>query len=496
MFSSGKVRKDQFSLVQYLMIVGILVVVAIGVGCGSSTGSSPSTSGLGGGGGTGGTGGGGGSSSSSAKVQVRMGDAPADRIVSFELTLGSPMTVTSTTGTQTSVTIPSGRLEFTHRSGKFEPFSITDFPQGTFSSAEITILNPQMTFVNADGTLTKLEGAPTQNVTVTFNPPLTVGSTASVLNVDLSVANSISSDSAGNITGFNFSGSSFSFTSNAIAAEDDQKDDDGELENIVGQVTAVSGTTMTVKIAQGGASLDFATDSTTQFSDGVTNIGSTLNQVVRIEGVTKTDGTLFAKEVEGLESSTGSELEGLITRVTGTPAIALDVVAHDGAGGGMDDTKVGAVFHIDVSQVGDSKYRIADNKMDFNGLQVPGPQFPFDSSSIHAGQRIEVESAEGLPQPDGNLRVEKVILQQQAATGTVSNLAPGQNGMATFDLNLAADRNSYLTLLSQQTVVHVFVQPGTDNRIASLSNGGAVRVRGLLFWTGSTFNMIARRITP
>src|SRR5215472_8635650 len=131
MFSSGKVRKDQFSLVQYLMIVGILVVVAIGVGCGSSTGSSPSTSGLGGGGGTGGTGGGGGSSSSSAKVQVRMGDAPADRIVSFELTLGSPMTVTSTTGTQTSVTIPSGRLEFTHRSGKFEPFSITDFPQGT-----------------------------------------------------------------------------------------------------------------------------------------------------------------------------------------------------------------------------------------------------------------------------------------------------------------------------------------------------------------------------
>ena len=502
MFSSGRFAKEQFSFVQYLMMLGILAVLAIGIGCGSSTGSSPTTSGLGGAGGaggtggTGGTGGGGGSSSSSAKVQVRMGDAPADRIVSFELTLGSPMTLTSSTGTQSTVTVPSGRLEFTHRSGKFEPFSITDFPQGTFSSAEITVVNPEMTFVNADGTLTKIEGAPTQNVTVTFNPPLTVGSTASVLNVDLSVANSISSDSAGNITGFNFSGSSFNFTSNAIAAEDHQKDDDGELENIVGQVTAVSGTTMTVKIAQGGASLDFATDSTTQFSDGVTNVGSTLNQVVRMEGVTKTDGTLFAKEVEGLESSTGSELEGLITRVTGAPAVALDVVAHDGAGGGMDDTKVGAAFHVDVSQVGDSKYRIADNKMDFSGLQVPGPQFPFDSSTIHAGQRVEVESAEGLPQPDGNLRVEKVMLQQQAVSGTVTNFAQGQNGAATFDLALAADGNSYLTLLSQQTVIHVFVQPATDNRVVSLSNGASVRVRGLLFWTGSTFNMIARRITP
>jgi hypothetical protein len=45
-------------------------------------------------------------------------------------------------------------------------------------------------------------------------------------------------------------------------------------------------------------------------------------------------------------------------------------------------------------------------------------------------------------------------------------------------------------------VVHVFEQPGTDNKSGVVSNGSAVRVRGLLFWTGTGFNMIARRITP
>jgi Domain of unknown function (DUF5666) len=495
--SSRVIFKTKLSLPQYFTILAVLTALAIGVGCSGSPSSSLNPGGAGGGGGTGGTGGTGGSGgTTSSKVQVRVGDAPADRIVSFELTLGSPMSLTSNTGTKSAVTLAANRLEFSHLSGKFEPFVVMDFPQGSYSSADVTILNPQMTFVNANGTLTKLEGAPTQMVTVTFNPPLTIGNTASVLNVDLNVANSISSDSAGNITGFNFSGTSFTFTTKAVAAEDRQQDDDGELENVQGQVIAVSGTTMTVKIGQGDATVDFSTDSTTQFSEGLTNVGSTLNQIVRIEGITKSDGTLFAKEVEGLESSTGSEVEGLITRVVGSPAITLDIVAHDGLGNGMDDSKIGAAFQADVSEVQDSKYRIAQGKMDFTGLQVPGPDFPFDSSTVRAGQRVEVESVEALPPADGSIRVEKVTLQQQAINGTVSNFALGQNGGSTFDLNLAADGSSYLTVLSQQSVVHVLVQPGTDNRVGTIGNGAAVRVRGLLFWTGSTFNLIARRVTP
>jgi hypothetical protein len=66
----------------------------------------------------------------------------------------------------------------------------------------------------------------------------------------------------------------------------------------------------------------------------------------------------------------------------------------------------------------------------------------------------------------------------------------------TFTLTVATD--SAFAMLAGSTTVTIFWQPGTDvhNLAHALTNGDAVRVRGLLFFTGSGINMIARRITP
>ena len=62
---------------------------------------------------------------------------------------------------------------------------------------------------------------------------------------------------------------------------------------------------------------------------------------------------------------------------------------------------------------------------------------------------------------------------------------------ATFDLALAAD--SALTVISGQSIVHITKVSATDSRV-TVANGGNVRVRGLLFWNGTSWQMIARRI--
>jgi len=50
-------------------------------------------------------------------------------------------------------------------------------------------------------------------------------------------------------------------------------------------------------------------------------------------------------------------------------------------------------------------------------------------------------------------------------------------------------------MVSGQTTATVFWQPGTNlHNLTSVNNGDSVRVRGLVFFTGSSFNMIARRI--
>jgi hypothetical protein len=431
----------------------------------------------------------------STTTQIRIGDAPVDSLVAFEFTIGSPIVATPVGGAKLNIlTVGTNRLELSHMSGKLEPLAILGVPQGSYSSADITIVNPELTFINSTGTPVSIQGT-TQTVTVTFDPALTIGSSATVLNMDVNVANSLATNPSGVITGFNFSGSSFLITTHAIAAENQQEDDSGEIESLTGMFQGLLATMhFGLIVGQSGAQLTFTTDSTTEFSGDVTSVATAFNHIVKVEGVTRADGSLFAKEVEGLEAQTGSDLEGMITLVTGNPATSLTVIAQDGNGADMDSSKVGGTFNVNVAGLGASNYTIDNGNVDFSGLTVPGPSFPFDPTTIHAGQRVEVESTSAVPAMGGMMTPEKMKLEQSGLGGTVSNFVSGNAGAATFDLNLPA--NSALAILSGQTVVHVFQQPGTDNRFGVISNTNVVRVRGLLFWTGTTFNLIARRITP
>jgi Domain of unknown function (DUF5666) len=421
-------------------------------------------------------------------TQVRMGDAPADRVIMFEVTAG-PISLTPSSGAAVTVLSTTRRLELTHNAGSSEPLALLTVPQGTYTSATLTVANPEVVFINTQGVPVKLEPAFNQAVTVNFTPALTVGASASVLNIDLNVANSLTFDGQGNVNGVNISGSSFTFSTSAVAAENEQEPEDGELEDTTGTVSSVSGTSFTLALGITGTPLTFATDSNTAFSDGAA-LATMTNTVVVVEGVTRADGTLYAKEVEGVENANGMEADGLILQVTGNPATQLVFNADDGSGSGMDDTKTGSSLTADVSGAG---YKVDKGNIDTSGIGgLPATNFPFDASTVHAGQRVEVESVSAM---SGNsLVAEKVKLVQQTLSGTVSGLSG--TAPTTFTLTAAAD--SAFAMLSGSTNVTIFWQPGTDvhNLARALTNGDAVRVRGLLFFTGSGFNMIARRITP
>ena len=156
-----------------------------------------------------------------------------------------------------------------------------------------------------------------------------------------------------------------------------------------------------------------------------------------MEGVTKSDGTLYAKEVEGIEDASGAEAEGLITQVTGNPAAQLTFVADHGMGSGMDDTKVGGTITANVSG---AKYQVKKGNVDTSGIGgLPSaPNFPFDAATVHAGQRIEVESISALS--GTSIPADKVKLQQQALVGAVSGLqGPTTAGPASFTLTVGSD---------------------------------------------------------
>ena len=420
------------------------------------------------------------SSGNPANTQVRIGDAPADSVIAFEVSVTSLTLTPSGGGAAVNVPIPANnRIELTHNSGKFEPFALGNLPQGTFSAANLTLANSELTFIDGTGAAVHINGPASASVTATLNPNITIGSSPMVLSIDINVANSITTDNAGAVNGISFGANSFNITAKAPGAQAQQEDDDGEIEDVRGTITAATSNSFTLMVGQTGSSMDFNFDNTTQFSDGVTST-TLVDQIVTVEGFTQSDGSLFAKEVEGQEASTGSEVEGMITSIVGT---LLTVTAHDGSGSGMDDTKVGADFTADINGLSASKFRI-DSGNGF-GSQVPN-NLTFDATTIHEGQQIEVESNNPVPAANGSIAVDKIKLQQQGVFGTAANVAA-----STFDINLATD--SALAVLSGQTVVHVTKVAGTDTR-TTVANGNAVQVRGLLFWDGTAWQLVARRI--
>ena len=100
-------------------------------------------------------------------AQVRFGDAPADSVIAFEVSVSSLSLTPAGGGTPVSVAVPAGnRIELTHASGKFEPFMTGSLPQGTFSAANLTLTNSELTFLTGTGTAVHINGPASASITV------------------------------------------------------------------------------------------------------------------------------------------------------------------------------------------------------------------------------------------------------------------------------------------------------------------------------------------
>ena len=450
----------------------MLVIAGASVGCGGGSSTMPGTPII----------------ATRSVTRVNIADAPSDRVVSFEVTVG-PIMLTASDNSVVTLLSGTRRVEVSHLSGTSEPLVITNAPAGNYSGARVTVSNPEVTFMNSSGVIGHLEPTLNQTITLKFVPAISVSNNASVLTFDLNVANSLTFDSAGNVVGVSIGSSSFTVLASPVAQQEQQDVENGELEDTMGMVSGVNGTSFTIDMGQNGPSLMFSTDANTEFKDG-SSLATILHMIVKVEGTTKPDGTLYAKEVEGIENENGSEIAGLVTAVQGSPATSLSIVAQDGEGAGITGAVIGSSV---TASVAGANYQVDAGNVDTSGLggMPSSPNFPFDGNTIHAGQRVEVDSM-----TSGNVNstsAATVRLKQQALVGTVSGLGAAV-APSTFTLTVPSD--SAFAMLSGSSTLTVFWQPGTDisNLSQGLKNGQTVRVRGLVFFAGTGFNLIARRI--
>jgi hypothetical protein len=203
--------------------------------------------------------------------------------------------------------------------------------------------------------------------------------------------------------------------------------------------------------------------------------------IVTVQAFTQTDGSLLASSVESETlSATGAQLGGLITSVTGSPVTSLGITTQTAvATTPANAPATGTTVSVPIT--GSTQFSVESN-------HVPGSFPPFDAADIGLGQRIVVNSETQSTNP-ASVTADKLKLQEQALTGTISGLVGG-----TFTLT-PSTTSAFFSLTGISSVT-VNTLTGTEVKGVTLANGGTVTVRGLLFVSGTAYTMIASRITP
>jgi hypothetical protein len=403
-----------------------------------------------------------------SQLMVTMGDAPSDRVIAFALTIN---TMTLTGGSNPSVITTPTQIEFVRNAGTFQPLVTASIPSGTYTGASLTVSNPVVVAIDSVSHLpVQLTAAlSTTTVNVTFNNPLMVNAATAETDFDLDLANSVT------ISGNTATINPVFHVSTKIVHD---QDNDG-FKDVRGVVTTISSPNFMVASRQMDQIFSFSTDSNTKF-EGITGLSQlSAGMIVEVDAQVQSGGTLLAKRVEVDEDSDDSvAAEGFIASVTGSPATSF-MLSNDFASGPIAAllNLLGIGTGVTVNIGTNTTFSMSDgDEINESGLPVK-----FDANDLGKAQRVEVETMhQGGFQASGLvLTADRVRLLQQSLAGTVSNLSG-----STLTLTLASD--SAFALLTGQTAVTVQVSGNTQGNDTPIANGNSVRVRGLLFFDGTT----------
>jgi len=432
-------------------------------------------------------------STAKTQVQVNMGDSPADWMLAFSMNITS-MSLNGSNGS-VSVVSSSVPMEMMHLMGTMQPLTMISAPQGTYTGATITIGSATVTYMDPS---TKalvqktISGPMTGNVT--FSNSVNVGSTPMAMGFDLDLASSVTTGSNGDLT----MNPVFHMTSGMQGSGNPQDYADGGIQQMMGTISSVSGSSFVMGSMQAAQNFTFATNQSTTF-DGTSMGSMTGGMPVIVDATLQSDGSLLATMVQAMAGSGGVMGGGIITTVTGTPATSLNVVMQNGAGTGMMASYFADGASIDVSQ--GPKYDIDDDQIDMSGL----PFTPvFDASHIYVGQSVRPMSTTGMmsggmgggmmggTSMSGTITATEVALEPQGVSGT-AGAAITSGATTSFTLTLPPD--CAFTSLTNATTVTVYQQPKTVvSGTSSIASGTSVHAFGLLFNDGGQWKMVAARI--
>jgi hypothetical protein len=412
-------------------------------------------------------------------VELRIGGVPSDGIICFRLNLSS-VTAKATNGRTTALVSKPLTVEIMHLAGASEPVVLGSLPQGQYTEVAIEANGARVTSLDpVTGLLVTKQLSANYNTTIHFQPTLTVDANPVVLDLQVNPANVVNAVGVGN-NGIRSAAQMFRINATRLSASLQRKLAKGTADRIVGSVTNISAGSITVINGQTGAALTFRVDHNTRFYNA--SLSTLKGLIVVVRSHSDQAGFLVATDVEAIENANGAVMDGIASGYIPDSNL-LTLASQDGFGSGMKSSIVGSGTSVDPSE--NPNFVIDAHDVDMTGLEA----LQFDANSLVLGQHLQVQSMRAV-QRDSNGNATRVLpetvkLEPQTLTGTVANYQPGTTpGTFTFDLVFAT--NAAMNVLNPFFyTMHVYQQRGTgmQSMPAGISNGAAVRVWGLVFYS-------------
>ncbi len=374
-------------------------------------------------------------------------------------------------------------LEITRLQTTSAFLSTTNVAPGTYTTIDISLANPDLTFKNdtsatitvpgvtcLTGTVCEIKPAAAGTVTLNLVPPLVItANNPTGLQLDINFNNLIN----GSLTIDFTAASAYSIAQLPLPGRP-PLDEFDDLMGTVANKDAINNK-FTLQTMLGNFTVSVG--GTTQFENfascPATNFTCVTNlQVVKADLRLQPAGTFLAKTVELEDAAADDELEGVITTVDSSTQFKMVVLNQLRAVAGVN---VGNPITVTL-QAGTTF------QVDTNGLTVPaglkaGFEGATDTSQLIPGQEVEVRVRTLAVGPPIVVATNRVRLRFSRFTATVSGLRSGIN----FNVGSLPSvfTSAGITLIQVQTSAQTVFEGVTD--VTGIADGNMVSLDGLLF---------------
>jgi hypothetical protein len=437
-------------------------------------------------------------------MTLTIGDTPPSgvAVLFFEASItGASLQPSDATKPAVSVLSTPVEVEFGHLQTDTAFLNLAKVPPDTYNSITLTFANPQLTIVNhsmatasscADNSVCEI--TPTlspMTATVSSAPfPITIAQNSVVdIRLDFNVNSSVQPDLSINPT----------VTIKHVTQRHDS--DEGQeiekLDEIDGQVTPTpTATGFTLMNERSGQSFTISVDANTVYED-FNRAGCTaspadiscvqMGQILNVDLSENGMGSMLAKRVEFESDANKQAIKGIITSVEDATHFHVVVFNEEPTVGGISEGSpvavtiaANAVFQVGREEIGE-----------VGGFNVSGASFA-SGADLMVGQDVQIRP--GMVSTTGSVpavTTDLVRLWPSQITGQVGTI---NTDTGTFTLTMLSPLFTGAT--PPVTTINVVTFSGMNFMdfpgLGSLTPGGTVSVRGLLFNTPGTPTLVTR----